>query len=533
MLRPAVLAAVAVGLAAVPACRRSLVRPITPGEIEAHIRFLADDLLEGRSLGSRGLSLAAIYQASHFRSVGLEPVFDGGYRQAFDVRGVRPDPAASLEFEGEDRLLSPRRLDDFMIATFREDRPESAEGELVYAGYLIQAPERGWDDVKGADLRGKVLLVEINEPGNRPGGLFDGEEMTYHGRWTSKFERAAALGAAGCLIVHDTAGAAYGWEVIRNGWSVEQYFLPDVEQTLLFRGWLTGETADRVAALAGRARSELRAAAETPAFTPVPLGLRVRVRQSPAFRSVPTENVAGLLRGRGRGHRGRTIVLSAHFDHFGVDESLAGDRIYNGAVDNCSASAVLLALARYFSDRAGSLKSDLLFAALTGEENLFLGSDHLVRRLPVAKETVLADINFEMTNVWGETEDVFGIGAKHSDLDEILAAAARNIGLTYTAERHGELGYFFRSDQFSFAKGGIPGVWLHHGVVSRGEDKGRAARAFDAYRKSVYHKVTDEMGPDWDLSGAVQIARWAEEIVRLLGERESLPEFKPTSPFKR
>ncbi|MBN2207027.1 MAG: M28 family peptidase [Candidatus Aminicenantes bacterium] len=531
--RFAVVFLAAVGIAAAPACKAAKPRPVTPGEIEAHIRFLSDDLLEGRGLGSRGLALAALYQASYLQSLGLEPVFDGGFRQPFDVKGVMPDGEASLEVFGDGGTLTPRRLDDFVIGTFREDAPEGVEGEIVYAGYLIQAPERSWDDIKGADLRGKVLLVEINEPENRPGGLFDGEEMTYYGRWTSKFERAAALGATGCLIIHDTKGAAYGWGVVRNGWAVEQYVLPDVEQKLFFRGWLTGETAERVFALAGRSRTELRAEAETSAFAPVPLGLSARVRQKPAFRSVPTENVAARLRGRGRGHRRGTVILSAHFDHLGRDETLAGDQVYNGAVDNCSASATMLALARYFAERPERLRVDLLFAAVTGEENLFLGSDHFVRHLPVPKASVLANINFEMTNVWGETEDVFGIGAKHSDLDEILAQAARNLKLTYTPERYGELGFFFRSDQFSFARGGIPAVWLHHGVVSRGEDKGRAARAFADYQATKYHKVTDEIGPDWDLGGAVQIARWAEEIVRLLGERPAPPDFRPSSPFRR
>lgn len=531
--KTAALLAAAACLWTVPACRRARARPITPGEIEAHIRFLSDDLLEGRGIGSRGLGIAALYQASYFQSLGLEPVFDGRYLQAFGVKSSDPDRNAALEFFNDNGVFSPRRLDDFMISTFREDCPESVEGELVYAGYLIQAPERDWDDIKGVDLQGKILLVEINEPGNQPGGIFDGEEMTYYGRWTSKFEKAAAFGASGCLIIHNSKGAAYGWSVIRNGWSVEHFFAADQEQKLFVRGWLTGETADKVLALAGRQRGVLLAEAETAAFAPVPLGLRVRVRQKPAFRSVQAENVAALLRGRGRGHGEKTIVLSAHFDHFGIDETLPGDKIYNGAVDNSSASATLLALARYFSEHPEDLKTDLLFAAVTGEEQLFLGSDYLVRHLPVPASSVFANLNFEMTNVWGETQDVFGIGAKHSDLDEVLAEAARNLGWTYTPERHGELGFFFRSDQFSFARGGIPAVWLHHGVESRGDDKGRAVREFDAYQREKYHKVTDEIGPNWDLRGAVQIARWAEEIIRLLGERAAPLDFKPTSPFRR
>jgi len=530
--RAAVLAAV-VAILAASGCRGAKVRPITPGEIEAHIRFLSDDLLEGRLTGSRGLSLAGLYHESCFQSLGLEPVFNGRYRQTFDLKGALPDPAAGLEIFNDSGILSPRRLDDYVVASFREDCPEGVEGELVYAGYLIQAPERNWDDIKGADLKGKVLLVEINEPGNEPGGIFDGLDMTYYGRWICKFEKASELGAAGCLIIHNTKGAAYGWDVVRNSWSGEQFFLPDREQKLFFRGWISGETAEQVFRLAGRERGSLLAKAEKSDFVPVPLDLKARVRQRPSFRIVPTENVAALLRGKRGGRKERTIVISAHYDHLGMDDSLQGDRIYNGAVDNSSASATMLALARYFSERAGDLKADLLFAAVTAEEQNLLGSDYFVRHLPVPAASVLADLNLEMTNVWGETEDVFGIGAKHSDLDEVLARAARKLGLTYTPERLGELGFFFRSDQISFARGGIPSVWLHHGVVSRGKDKERVALAYDEYRRAGYHKVTDEIKPNWDLRGAVQIARWAEEIIDILAEAETPPEYKPTSSFKR
>jgi Zn-dependent M28 family amino/carboxypeptidase len=265
----------------------------------------------------------------------------------------------------------------------------------------------------------------------------------------------------------------------------------------------------------------------------VPLGLKATVRQHRVYRTVDGVNVAGIVRAKHPKAKKRTIVLSAHYDHFGKDETLQGDQIYNGAVDNCSASAALLATAGYYAQRPEKLKNDLCFVAVTAEEQLVLGSDYFVRHLPFKKEKIVADLNFEMTNVWGETEDVFAIGARHSELDGVCREAAEKMGLRYIPERNGELGFFFRSDQLSFARAGIPGVWLSQGIVAKGPDKGLVQRKFEDYRKTKYHKVTDEIQPDWDLRGALQIIDWARGIISILQEREALPQFVPTSSFRR
>lgn len=510
------------------------VEPVTVDELAAHIRYLSSDQLEGRAVGTNGIELAARYHEDYFRTMGLEPAFAGSFRQTFALKGSRPDPQASLEIAGPGAVaLAPALWDEFVVRTEREDSPAEAAGELVYCGYLVQAPERNWDDVKGLDLTGKVLLVEVNEPGNRPGGVFDGEDMTYYGRWPYKYEKAEALGAAGVLIIHDAKGAAYGWDVLRASWGNESFFLPDRQPRLLFEGWIAGEAADRVLAAAKLDRKALREKAETPDFAPVPLGLTARVKQHRVYRTVEGVNVAGIVRAKHPAATKRTIVLSAHYDHFGRDETLAGDQIYNGAVDNCSASAALLALAGYYAQRPEMLKDDLCFVAVTAEEQIVLGSDYFARHPPVDPKSVLADINFEMTNVWGETEDVFAIGARQSDLDAVCREAAEKLGLRYTPERNGELGFFYRSDQISFARAGIPGVWLSQGIVAKGPDKGLVQRKFEDYRATKYHKVTDEIQPDWDLRGALQIIGWAQGIIALLQERDALAQFAPTSAFKR
>lgn len=526
--------AAAACLAALTACGAGLATDVqvVPGELDAHIRFLSDDLLEGRALGSRGIEAAALYQESRFREYGLEPAFSGSYRQTFPLRGCRLDPQASLEVRGAKRAVPLVQGSDFLLKTYRPDAPAAVEAAALYCGFLIQAPERKWDDLKGADVKGKILICEINEPGNVPGGVFDGEDMTYYGRWPYKFEKAAALGAAGCLIIHNAKGAAYGWDTLRNGWMRESFFLPDVPQVLLFQGWLSGEAADRMFTAAGFNRAALAAAAEKPAFTPVPLKINIRARQRPSFRTVSVSNVAAVRHARPAGGEERFVVVSAHYDHLGQNESLPGHKIFNGAVDNCSASATMLALARYYA-REKNPRVGIIFAAVTAEEELMLGSEYFARHLPVPASRILGDINLEMTNVWGETEDVYAIGGSHSDLDEIAAQAASRMGLRYIPERNRELGYFFRSDQISFARHGIPAVWLHEGVVSKtkGPDY-MPAKAAD-YVNNKYHKPADQIEKDWDLAGAVQIARWAEGIIAILAERPGLPQFKPTSSFKR
>ena len=515
------------------ACRKAD-SDITAGEIETHIRFLSDDLLEGRAVGSRGIDLAALYQETYFRLVGLKPFFGASYRQTFDLKGSRPDRNMTLEvWEGSGATQVYKFPESFVGRSHREDCPEGVEGELVYAGYLIQAPERQWDDLKGADLKGKVLLCEINEPGNTPGGIFDGEDMTYYGRWTYKFEKAAELGATGVLIIHNTKGAAYGWEVVQNSWSGESFFLPDEPQRLFFQGWIKGEAGEAILKAAGQDRAALLGRAETAGFRPVNLGIKVRVRHKAAFRTVRGMNVAGIVGPKKQKPETKTIILSAHFDHFGKDPLLQGDQIYNGAVDNGSASATLLALARTYGSRAETLKVNLVFAAVTAEEQVFLGSTYFVRHLAIPYGSILAGINLEMTNVWGEVQDVYAIGDTHSDLDDYCRRAAERLGLRYISEREGNLGYFFRSDQLSFAKAGIPAVWLHEGITSRGQNPDWIKIKTDDYKKNRYHKVTDRMEPDWDLRGTVQIARWAQELIGLLSQAKTLPQFKPTSSFHR
>jgi Zn-dependent M28 family amino/carboxypeptidase len=507
--------------------------PIDARQIEADIRFLADDLLEGRSIGSRGLALAARYHETVFRSLGLEPLFDGSYRQPFELRGSQPDPAPGLSIDGHE--LAPRYRDDYMVVSHCRGCPQEVAGELVYGGYLIQAPGRDWDDIKGADLKDKVVLVEVNEPGNRDGGVFDGTAMTYYGRWTYKYEKARELGARGVLIVHNKVRAAYGWDVVRNSWSGEGFYVEDKKPRLGFKGWVQEALARKLLKLAGKDHAELVKAAERPDFRPVPTGLTLRLRQKPTFRKVTVENVAGLLRAKHPEHRDQYVVLSAHFDHLGQQPG-EGDRIFNGAVDNCAASAAMLAVARFYAARRDQLRTHLIFLAATAEEEGLHGSRYFAQHLPVPRDRILANINFELTTIWGETKDLYAIGGGQSTLDAICREAADAIGARYTEERARENGFFFRSDQLSFARRGIPAVWLHEGETSLRGPAGHIRERRAAYEKQHYHKPSDDvrvLEREWDLRGTAQIARWAAAIVEKIGLAKEPPRFLEKSAFAK
>lgn len=510
----------------------AMAQPITASEIETHLRVLADPKTQGRGLGTEGLEIASHYIEEQFQTLGLEPAFDDSYLQPFTLVGSTPDPKAQLFFGKGASVISPTYLREFMVFTSQQGGPAQVKGEVVYAGYLIQAPERNWDDIKGVDLKGKVLLVEVNEPGNIPGGLFEGPEMTYYGRWTYKYEQAARLGAAGVLLIHNRDRATYGWDVVRNSWALEAFTIKGQDPGSPFEGWVTEPIAQQMIQFAGRSHSELLSLAEGRDFTPVPLGIEVTVKQNPTFREVTTTNVGAVLQAKGGRKNAPYVVVSAHHDHLG----LAPDGSpYSGVVDNGSAVSTLLSLARYFHDRE-PLDINLLFLAVSAEEQGLMGSRYFVENLPVPSEKVWADLNLEMTNIWGPTQEAYAIGARLSTLDAVAREAAAEVGLTYIEERDRENGFFFRSDQFSFARAGIPGLWPQEGPTSLGDDPNKADRARKRFRAEQYHKTTDSLAvheKDWDLEGTVQIANWVAAMVDNLAQKDEPPEFLPQGAFQR
>ena len=503
---------------------------ITGAELMGHIKALASNEMEGRGLGQRGLERATDYHERHLKKYGVEPLFGDSYLQPFALLGSKPDPAAELRISSAAAGTILHNQEHYVVGSFRRQCPNKVSGPLVYVGHLIQAPGRGWDDIKDFELKGKILLAEVNEPGNRPGGIFDGEVMTYYGRWTYKFEQASRLGALGILLIHNKKKATYGWDVVRNSWSAEGFITPDRVPKNCFQGWLTEGKAREVIKRAGQDPASLRASAEDKNFKPVPLNARVTVNQKPTFRTVKVANVGGIVRGS---TPDRYVTITAHHDHLGRDPSLTGDPIYNGALDNSSASAVMLSLARYFASRERRPPINLIFLAPTAEEEGLLGSTYFVDHSPVPLEKIVANLNLELTNVWGETEDLMAIGGRLSTLEEIFKTAATKASLRYVPEPPDLDGYFYRSDQISFARAGIPAAWLAEGPTARGKDPDRISKARQAFKCTDYHRVTDEVKQDWDLAGAVQIARWIRETVLLLGQVKVPPSYHDTSGFSR
>ena len=498
-------------------------------EIAADIRVLSDDKTEGRGLGSKGLQAAADWHENTFKQLGLAPFFGKRYKQRFKLVGATPDPEAVLKFtvKGKPPLV-PTRLNQFVAVTW-DPAHSVVEAPVVYAGHLIVAPDRKWDDVKGTNLRGKLLLVEVNEPGNRKGGIFDGPQMTWYGRWVYKYLEAARQGAAGILLLHTEKGAGYGWHIVRLGWSTEDFFRKgQLETRLGCMGWLNGETANSVVALAGQDLASLRQQAESPDFRPVELGITAKLTQKPTFRVLPVENVAGIIRSKRPEAKDRYVVVSAHFDHVGTDPKLEGDQIYNGAVDNCSATAAMVGVARHFARHPEGLPFNLVFVGVTAEEIGLVGSAYFARHLPFPTTQVWANINYEMTNVWGRTRDVYTWGGQWSELGLVAGEAAKKMGLEYLDFLPDMTGMSFRSDQLSFAQAGIPAVWLHEGLTgSDGKRDAQAKRLW--YYKNRYHKVSDEIEDDWDLQGTLQMVEWGVAIIHELGTSSQRPRFYPGS----
>ena len=505
-------------------------QPISESELEAHIRFLADPKLEGRGLGSDGLELARMYIEAEFRELGLQPAFEQGYDQPFELLGSTPDPSPQLEIEGAPHLSYGQ---DFVVFSNHQDLPDRITGELVYGGYLIDAPERNWDDIKGVDLKDKILLVEVNEPGNEEGGLFEGTQMTYYGRWTYKYEQAARLGAKGVLLIHNDKRATYGWGVVRNSWTTEGFTIPSEYMGSSFEGWLTEPVAKEVVAEAGVDYSELLSRAETKSFKPVPLGVHLSLTMKPTFRTVKTSNVGAVLPASGDSPGSSpTIILTAHYDHIGM--STQGEP-YSGVVDNTSATAVLLAVARHFSQLESRLPVNLMFVAVSAEEQGLWGSRFLASHLPMPEDKAWANINLEMTNIWGPTKDVYAIGADQSTLDETARVAAEKVGLRYIPELDKENGFFFRSDQFSFARAGIPGLWPTEGPTSI-DPAVNIKEKRKQFRAKHYHQTTDSLevqSREWNLEGTAQIGGWVISMVEELAKQKKRPEFLPSSGFSR
>ena len=538
------LLSIASGCANRPSSPDAALNSFSGDRMLADIRKLSSDEFEGRGPGSKGEELTIQYLQDQFRSAGLEPGNpDGTYLQAVRLVGITADPLMTLSFGGHGRTLSPKFQTDFVAWTKRVVDTSAVDADMIFAGYGVQAPEFNWDDFKGVDVRGKVLVVLINDPPvpdpQNPGQLdpntFGGKAMTYYGRWTYKFEKAAELGAAGCLIVHQTDRAGYPWEVVRDSWSAEQFDLESPDKNmkrLALEGWISQETAGKLFRTAGLDLAKLTASAATRDFRPAPMGLRAKITIHNKLRTIDSHNVVARLTGSDPKLKDSYVIYTAHWDHFGVGPEVNGDRIYHGAVDNASGCAALLEIARAYKQLKTPPRRSILFLSVTAEEQGLLGSRYYAEHplYPLARTAV--DINMDGMNVHGRTRDVVMIGMGNSTLDELVADAARGQGRTVKPDPEPEQGHFYRSDHFSFSKEGVPAFDPDTGIDFIGKPEGWGLEQRRRYTAENYHKPSDKIQSDWDMSGVVQDAQLDFLVGNNVANRDVMPEWKPGAEFK-
>ena len=512
------------------------VAPISTGEIDAHLRFLSSDLLEGRAPATRGGRLAAEYIASQLRAAGVEPASNGSFFQQVPIDVVTADRSSMSIATSGKTSLSLRHPDDVVVWAGSATPSSAARGELVFAGYGVNAPENHWNDFKGPSLAGKLLLVLVNDPPAPPTEptLFGGRAMTYYGRWTYKFEEAERQGAVGALIIHTTERAGYPWHTVVGSWATEQRMLPrdpKLPPPLGVRGWITDSAATALLAQAGLDLPQLRRAAESRDFKPVATGITLDMSFKNRVEHLQSENVVGVVRGRDPKLRDEYVAMTAHWDHLGVGPVVNGDSIYNGASDNASGVADMLSVARAAATGAKPKRS-LLFVFVTAEESGLLGSAYFAEHPTVPIDRIVANVNVDGGNLLGRTTDLSVLGVNKSSLGPSLDVLARARGMRLSPEAHPEQGHFYRSDHFSFAKAGVPSVSIGAGDDYVGRPKGWGVQQDEDYTAHRYHQPSDEYRPDFDLSGAVQLSHIVLDFARMLANAPGVPQWNPDAEFR-
>ena len=511
--------------------------------ILADTRKLASDEFEGRAPGSKGEDLTVQYLTDEFQKMGLAPGNpDGTWVQKVPLVAISGAPS-SLTVQKGGMKKSFKVSDDFVaFSKHVTDEVKVENSELVFAGYGVQAPEYNWDDFKGVDVKGKTIVVLVNDPPvpdpadakELDAKTFGGKAMTYYGRWTYKFEKAAELGAAGVLIVHETYPAGYPWPVVQ-GMAAERFNMAAPDKNLgrsKVEGWLTQDAAVALLKMAGQDYEKLKAQAATPAFKAVPLGLNASLSIKQTMRTVDSRNVIAKLPGADPKLKDEYVIYTAHWDHFGHCAAVDGDDICNGALDNASGTAMMLEIARKMKTVQPAPKRTLLFLSVTAEEQGLLGSEYYGNFPLYPLEKTLGVINIDGVNQWGRTSDLVVVGLGASDLDDYAAAAAKEQNRTLKADAEPEKGFYYRSDHFNFAKKGVPAFDPDAGIDYIGKPADYSQKKRDEYTNTDYHKPSDQIKPDWDLSGAAEDGKLFLAMGYRVAQAETYPQWKPGNEFR-
>ena len=506
--------------------------PVDTAAMDAHLRFLSNDLLEGRAPATRGGRIAAEYIAAQFEALGLEPAgTNGTYFQPIALVGMTPQPTFAWGKAGRPAESLAYR-DAFVAWGERPEADISSDGDVVFVGYGIRAAEWKWDDYKGADLRGKILLMLVNDPGLVDSTVFLGKILTYYGRWTYKLEEAARQGATGAILIHTTESATYPWDVVRGSWSVEQFKLDQPQSpNLAFAGWVTEASARAALSQVGFNLDSLSRAAARRDFRPVSTGLRAAARIHSALRRVASENVVARWPGTDARVGQEAVLMTAHWDHKGIGPAVRGDSIYNGAEDNASGVAAILGAAQALTHLPRPARSIVLIAT-TAEESGLLGSQGYVQRPLIPLARTAAVLNLDVTNVRGATRDIGALGMDRSTLGPVFEAAAHAESLSVQSQPDVR-GSFFRSDHFPFARAGVPALSIKPGIDFVGRPKGWGEEQENIYNQQRYHQPSDEYRSSFRYDGLAQEVRVTVRTALAVANNPQRPRWLPSSEFQR
>lgn len=512
-------------------------RSINAQSLITHIRKLASDEFEGRSPSSKGEALTVQYLTEQFKAAGCTPGNpDGTFVQTVPLLSYRTQASGPMKVARGDKTVEMKFADDFVAWTRKPVDRFALDGELVFVGYGVTAPEYNWNDLDGMDLKGKVLVMLVNDPPVADEKMFGGRAMTYYGRWPYKFEQAARAGAAGCLVIHETGPAGYGWDVVKNSWGSESFtFLgPDNNESLCpVEGWITTPMAEQTFALAGTTLADAKAAALKPDFAPMALGARITFEASNSIRRVESRNVVAKIDGSDAKLKNEIVIFSAHWDHLGVGTPVDGDAIYNGAVDNATGVAGMLEIAKAYGKMRRKPKRTILFLLPTAEERGLLGSAYYGANPLYPLERTVANINIDGLNTLGRTRDVTVVGFGKSTLDDVTVEAARQQGgRIVKPDPEPEKGSYYRSDHFNLAKVGVPALYLGSGTEFIGKPADYGATKRKEYTSMRYHKPSDEVQDTWDLAGAVEDLQLAFHIGLQVANAAAIPTWREGDEFK-
>ena len=526
-----VLSAHPARLAGQQANNASKVSRAVSGQImRAHLEFLSDDALEGRAPGTRGGLIAAKYIAAQFERLGLQPAGDdSSYFHKVSIVSLSPQPQVSISGSSETPLEFKK---DYVLWSMHDDSVVSVtNADMVFAGYGIVAPEYHWNDYDGLDVKGKVVVVLVNTPGLRDSTLFKGKILTYYGRWTYKIEEAERQGAAGILIIHTPEAATYGWATVTGSWTGPQTRIERKPGALRMAGWLSQATADRLLTSAGGLDRATQAASR-PGFKGTPLQSKLTATVKSTIRRSETYNVLGRLPGRGTKAQ-EAVIIGAHYDHLGISLAVNGDSIYNGALDNGSGTAGMLAAAEAFVRSGVRTSRSLVFMAFAAEESGLLGSTAYAARPTIHLKDIAAVLNMDVMNLYGRTKDIAALGVDQSSLGRLFTAAAKQEGLRVTVNEDALIkGSFFRSDHFPFARAGVPALSLESGLDFVGRPAGWGKEKQDEYNSQRYHQPGDELLPWYSYDGAVQQLRVIARTAVAAAESPSQPVWAAKSEFR-